>query len=88
MREKEKGRQREEDELCKSLFFNWTGILSQICVCANSHTLTHTFSFKPTCVLLSFPDLFGESAGTSEALRECLESKKQRHYCMLLGCSF
>lgn len=48
-----------------------------VCTSANSHTLTHTLSFGPTCVLLSFPDLFEESVGTSEALRECLEKRRQ-----------
>lgn len=48
-----------------------------VCTQANSHTLSpHTFLYS-TCVLLSFPDLFGESVGTSEALKECLERKTQ-----------
>lgn len=60
----------------RTLFFffsNWTGILSYV-----SGTLTRspTHSAEPTCVLLSFPDLVGESAGTSEALRACLEKTK------------
>lgn len=65
-----------EISYARTLFFffsNWTGILSRQC---NSHTLTHAHSAEPTCVLLSFPDLVGESAGTSEALRECLEKTK------------
>lgn len=53
---------------------------------ASSHTHTHTHSFRPTCVLLSFPDLFGESVGTSEALRECLEGKRQEVVDVVIAC--
>lgn len=39
----------------------------------------------PTCVLWSFPNLFGESVGTSEALIECLERETEyRHILVIL----
>lgn len=39
----------------------------------------------PTCVLSSFPNLFGESVGTSEALIECLERETEyRHMLFIL----
>lgn len=52
---------------------NWTGIQF-------SHRRTRAGApthSRLTCVLSSFPDLFGESVGTSEALRECLQKRKE-----------